>query len=343
MTDRPVVLITGAGGEIGHGLIHRLSDDGTYDIISLDLRGLAPELASRCALSIAGDILDDALLANLFMEHRIVGVFHLAAMLSSSGERNPERAFDVNVNGTMKLLSLASEHARRGERSIRFIFPSTIAVFGLPDLDVKASAGKVGEDEYLNPTTMYGVNKLSCEHLGRYYTRHYGALSEKRSPWHVDFRALRFPGLISADTVPSGGTSDYVPEMLHALAAGKPYECFARADTRIPFMTMPDAVESIMRLFEAPAEALTRTVYNVGAFAPSASEVEELLRKTFPDAQVTYSVDRRRQEFLDTWPADVDDSAARADWGHAPRHGFEEAFADYLIPALTDREVSDEG
>ncbi len=342
MADRPVVLITGAGGEIGHGLIHRISEEGTYDIIALDLRGLDPELASRCRLSVAGDILDAELLRTLFAEHSIVGVFHLAAMLSSSGERNPERAFEVNVDGTMTLFALAGEFAREGERDIRFIFPSTIAVYGLPDRQTKDRAGKVGEEEYLNPTTMYGVNKLSCEHLGRYYARHYGALSEKKSPWRVDFRALRFPGLISADTVPSGGTSDYVPEMLHALAAGRPYACFARPDTRIPFMTMPDAVESIMRLFEAPAQNLSRTVYNVGAFAPSAAEVEELLRRTFAGAEVTYQVDERRQSFLDTWPADVDDSAARADWGHAPRHGFEEAFAQYLIPALSGKEVGQE-
>lgn len=339
MADKPVVLITGAGGEIGHGLIHRLSEEGTYDIIALDLRGLGPELAPLCRLSVAGDILDLELLRSLFSEHHIVGVFHLAAMLSSSGERNPERAFEVNVNGTMNLFALAAEFARDGERDIRFLFPSTIAVYGLPDPGTKAAAGKVGEEEYLNPTTMYGVNKLSCEHLGRYYARHYGALSEKKSPWRVDFRALRFPGLISADTVPSGGTSDYVPEMLHSLAAGKPYACFARADTRIPFMTMPDAVESIMRLFEAPAENLSRTVYNVGAFAPSAAEVEELLRETFPGAVVTYEVDERRQSFLDTWPADVDDTAARTDWGHTPQHGLQQAFAEYLIPALTGKEV----
>ena len=334
MSDTPVVLITGAGGEIGHGLIHRLADDGTYGIVSLDLRGLAPELAGLCSASITGDILDRELLAKIFAEHNIVGIFHLAAMLSSSGERNPERAFDVNVNGTMNLLSLAAEHARQHQRDVRFLFPSTIAVYGLPDQETKDAAGKVGEDQFLNPITMYGVNKLASEHLGRYYARHYGALSENRSEWRVDFRALRFPGLISADTVPSGGTSDYVPEMLHAVASGTPYACFAREDTRIPFMTMPDAVDSIVGLFEAPASNLTRTVYNVGAFAPSAREVEELLRQTWPDAQVTYEVHQSRQDFLDTWPADVDDSAARNDWGYTPQHGFEEAFSSYLIPAL---------
>ncbi len=341
MSNRPVVLITGAGGEIGHGLIHRLADDGTYGIIALDLRGLSPELAKLCTTSITGDVLDRELLEKIFADNEIVGIFHLAAMLSSSGERNPERAFDVNVNGTMNLLALAAESARRHERNLRFMFPSTIAVYGVPDLDTKHATGKVQEDQYLNPITMYGVNKLSCEHLGRYYTQHYAALSEDSSPWRVDFRALRFPGLISADTVPTGGTSDYVPEMLHAVAAGNPYACFARQDTRIPFMTMPDAIQSIVSLFEAPAANLSRTVYNVGAFAPSASEVEELLRKTWPDAQVTYQVNQSRQGFLDTWPGDVDDTAAREDWGYAPRYGFEEAFAQYLIPGLDSAKVEE--
>ncbi|MCB0712240.1 MAG: NAD-dependent epimerase/dehydratase family protein [Ignavibacteriae bacterium] len=329
------VLITGAGGEIGHGLIRRLAEEGSFNIVTLDLKGLNPELAALCTASHTGDVLDAGLIAQIFSDHKIDGLFHLAAMLSSSGERNPERAFDVNVGGTMNLLKSAGEQARLIGQHVKFIFPSTIAVYGLPDPETKQRANKVKEDEYLFPITMYGVNKLSCEHLGRYYAHHYGALSEKKSQWSVDFRALRFPGLISAHTVPSGGTSDYVPEMLHAAAAGQPYACFARSDTRIPFMTMPDAVESILRLFFASREVLTTTVYNVGAFAPSAAEVEALLKESFSGVEISYEVNESRQSFLDTWPADVDDTAARNDWGHNPRHGFREAFADYLIPALS--------
>ncbi|MCE2503914.1 MAG: NAD-dependent epimerase/dehydratase family protein [Chlorobi bacterium] len=335
MSKRHSVLVTGAGGEIGTGLIQRLSNENAFDIIGLDLKGLDPELAGLCTSSYTGDVLDTDLVPRLFLDHQIEAVFHLAAMLSSSGERNPERAFDVNVGGTMNLLKNAAEQARYLEANIRFIFPSTIAVYGLPDLSTKKRAAKVRENDFLNPITMYGVNKLSCEHLGYYYTHHYSALSEKRSQWHVDFRALRFPGLISAHTLPSGGTSDYIPEMLYAAVAGKPYTCFARPDTRIPLMTMPDAVESILRIFSAPFESLGRTVYNVGAFAPSAEEVENLLTEVLSGADISYEVNESRQAFLDTWPEDVDDSAAQADWGHAPQHKFKEAFAEYLIPALT--------
>lgn len=332
---RPVMLITGAGGEIGHGLIEVLLEDDRYDLVTLDLKGLPEEIGSRCREAITGDILDVERVEQIFGGHDVEGVIHLAAMLSSSGERNPERAFEVNVNGTVNLIATAHRAAARRERDIRFIFPSTIAVYGLPDLATKERAGRVGEEEYLMPITMYGVNKLACEHTGRYYTDHYGALVEEKSAYGVDFRGLRFPGLISAFTVPSGGTSDYVPEMLHAAAAGRPYHCFARPDTRIPFMTMPDAVRSIIDLFDAPAAGLTRRVYNVGAFAPSAEEVAALLRETFPSAVIDYEVDRRRQQFLDTWPADVDDLAARRDWGFAPEHTLERAFAEYLLPALS--------
>lgn len=339
--SKPVLLITGAGGEIGHGLIEHLIYAGEVEIVTLDLNGLPAETAAHTRASITGDVLDRELVSRLFSEHAIEGVIHLAAMLSSSGERNPERAFDVNVNGTMVLLAEARRAAERIERDVTFIFPSTIAVYGLPSREEKESAGAVSEDDYLRPVTMYGVNKLACEHLGRYYTDHYGALVENLSPFGIDFRGLRFPGLISSQTVPSGGTSDYVPEMLHAVANGRPYACFARPDTRIPFMTMPDAIRSILELYKAPASNLSRRVYNVGAFAPTADEVASLLRESYPDAEVTYNVDQRRQRFLDTWPADVDDSAARQDWGYRPEHTLRPAFEDYLLPALGRKEPTE--
>src|SRR5205085_10406095 len=127
--------------------------------------------------------------------------------------------------------------------------------------------------DWCQPRTMYGINKLYCERLGGYYEYHYRQLDAHTGPGRLDFRGLRFPGLISAATLPSGGTSDYAPEMLHAAAAGKPYACFVRPDTRIPFMAMPDAVGALLNLAEAPREALTRTAYNIGAFNPSAAEV----------------------------------------------------------------------
>jgi nucleoside-diphosphate-sugar epimerase len=183
---------------------------------------------------------------------------------------------------------------------------------------------------------MYGCNKLYCEQLGRYYARHYKQLSADVAH-RVDFRAVRFPGLISATTRPSGGTSDYAPEMIHAAARGEPYECFVRPDTTIPLMAMPDGVEALMKIARAPRAGLTRTEYNLRAFSPSASEIRDIVLRAFPEATITFSVDDKRQQIVDTWPADVDDSAARADWGFEPMYDLERAFREYLMPTIRQR------
>jgi nucleoside-diphosphate-sugar epimerase len=184
---------------------------------------------------------------------------------------------------------------------------------------------------------MYGCNKLYCEHLGRYYARFYKQLAAEAQTGRVDFRAVRFPGLISAMTVPSGGTSDYGPEMAHAAAKGDPYECFVRPDTRIPFMAMPDCVEALLTLAATSGARLTRTAYNLSAFNPSADEIRAEVLRAFPDATITWLTDVKRQGIVDSWPENVDDSAARRDWGFAPAYDFQRAFRDYLIPTIRQR------
>jgi nucleoside-diphosphate-sugar epimerase len=326
---------------MGHGLIHRVAELGTFDVLALDIRPLDPELARRCAATRVGDILDRHLLERLMSEFEISAVFHLAALLSSRAEFVPETAHEVNVQGTLNLLGLAVEEARSLGRAIRFLFPSSIAVYGLPDLDTKRRSGRVAEDRWLAPITMYGCNKLYCEHLGRYFARHYRQLAPQGRPSGVDFRAIRFPGLISAFTAPSGGTSDYAPEMLHAAARRRPYACFVREDTRIPLMVMPDAIEALLALMAAPTESLTTLVYNAAAFSPTASELADRVRAAFPDAEITFEPDARRQAILDSWPADVDDARARRDWGFRPRYDLDRAFDEYLLPNVTRRPASD--
>src|SRR6516162_817707 len=258
---KPVVLITGASGEIGHGLIERLAANGAHAVVSLDLKPLPGELAPHVQQHFMGSILDNQLLDRILAEYEIDLVFHLAALLSTRGEFAPASAHRVNVEGTMAMLEFAQRQGESHGRPVMFLYPSSIAVYGFPNLQAKSRAGKVKETECTNPTTMYGANKLYCEHLGRYYARHYKQLAADTLSGKIDFRCVRFPGLISAETVPSGGTSDYAPEMIHAAAAGKPYDCFVRPDTRIPFMAMPDAVEAILRLEAAPREALSRKVF----------------------------------------------------------------------------------
>src|SRR5947208_6083300 len=252
MSRQTSTLITGASGEIGHTLIERLAAASGKPIITLDLNPLAPDLARMVRKEFVGSILDTQLLERINAEYEVDRVVHLAALLSTRSEFSPALAHKVNVEGTLNLLEFAQKEGESHGRPVVFFYPSSIAAYGLPDLATKAAAGKVKEDDFLMPTTMYGANKLYCEHLGRYYGRHYKQLAADTQSGKVDFRCIRFPGLISAITVPSGGTSDYAPEMIHAAAAREPYACFVRPDTRIPFMAIPDAVDAILRLVEGP-------------------------------------------------------------------------------------------
>jgi nucleoside-diphosphate-sugar epimerase len=334
---KPVVLITGASGEIGHGLIDRLAEDGARPIVTLDLAPLAPELARKVQRETRGSILDKSALERILAEFEVDLVFHLAALLSTRSEFSPVAAHEVNVEGTLNLLEFAQHEAESHGRPVMFLYPSSIAAYGLPSLEAKRRAGRVREEDWAQPVTMYGCNKLYCEQLGNYYARHYKQLAAESQTGRVDFRAVRFPGLISAVTMPSGGTSDYAPEMIHAAAQGEAYACFVRPDTRIPFMAMPDGVDALLALAAAPRARVTKSAYNLGAFAPAADEVREEVLRAFPAADVTYKVDQKRQSIVDSWPEDVDDSAARADWGFAPKYDFTSAFRDYLIPTIRDR------
>jgi len=331
------VLITGAGGEIGHGLIARLADDGSRSIVTLDVTPLEAAQASRVHREVVGSILDRRLLERILAEFEIDLVFHLAALLSTRSEFAPMTAHEVNVEGTLNLLEFAQHEGESHGRPVVFVYPSSIAAYGLPSLEAKHRAGRVREDQHLQPTTMYGCNKLYCEQLGGYYARHYKQLSKDSPGPRVDFRSVRFPGLISALTVPSGGTSDYAPEMIHAAAQGQAYACFVRPDTKIPFMAMPDGVDALLALAHVPGDRLTQATYNVGAFAPTAEDVRKEVLRAFPAAELTYGVDTKRQGIVDTWPEDVNDAAARRDWGFEPKYDFETAFREYLIPTIKRR------
>ncbi len=334
---KPAVLITGAGGEIGHGLITRLAQDAGRSVITLDVNPLERALGGLVAREFQGSILDTNLLDRIVAEYEVDLVFHLAALLSSRSEFTPIAAHEVNVGGTLNLLEFAQKQGEAHSRPVVFLYPSSIAVYGMPDLDSKDRAGEVKEDQFTHPSTMYGCNKLYCEQLGDYYSKHYKQLARDTVSRKVDFRCVRFPGLISAVTVPSGGTSDFAPEMIHAAARGEAYSCFVRPDTRIPFMAMPDGVEALLQLASAPRERLRRTAYNVGAFNPSAEEVRQVVLRAFPGAKIDYEVDELRQGIVDSWPADLDDCSARKDWGFTPVYDFERAFSEYLIPTIRQR------
>ncbi len=334
---KEVVLITGANGEIGHGLITHLGEQGNVNILALDVQPLDETLKQYCSHFIQGDILDAAMLGRMGSEFIITSIIHLASILSTKAEYNPEMAHRINVEGTLNLLHIAVEQSSAQGRPIKFIYPSSIAVYGLPSIEEKARAGRVKENEWLQPITMYGINKLYCEHLGRYFTYHYRQLAADKPSNPVDFRCIRFPGLISAITVPTGGTSDYGPEMLHHAAQNKPYNCFVRPDSRLPFMVMSDAVKSLLMLESAPADQLSQRVYNVTSYNPTASELYNVVLSAFPKAKINFIPHASRQGIVDSWPGDIDDTAARLDWGWKPDYDMERSFQEILIPAVNKR------
>jgi threonine 3-dehydrogenase len=333
---KKVTVITGALGEIGQALIaHFLKQSGSH-IITLDIRAADAKATQPNVTHITGDILDEALLSRIVSEYEVEAIYHLAALLSTRSEFTPEAAHRVNVEGTLRLLQLAASQSEQRGEPVKFIFPSSIAAYGLPNLDTKHQNPKVKEHEWNTPSTMYGCNKLYCEILGTYYSSHYRQLATA-TPVMLDFRAVRFPGLISAFTMPSGGTSDYGPEMLHAAAKGEPYACFVRPDTAISFMAMPDAVTALLKCAAAPRPSLSRLVYNVSAFSLTAAEIRDLTLQAFPNAEITFDPDLKRQGIVDSWPTDTDDTAARQDWGWQPEYDVNRSFRDYLIPNITLR------
>jgi threonine 3-dehydrogenase len=329
------ILITGAAGEIGEALIQGLAQHDSTRLITLDVRPLPPEI-TRLVTHVQGDILDHALLSRLVSEYEIAAIYHLAALLSTRAEFTPEAAHRVNVEGTLSLLQLASEQSQWRNEPVEFLFPSSVAAYGLPDLEAKQRHPRVKEWEWNYPRTMYGCNKLYCELLGTYYSQHFRQLATER-PIMLDFRAVRFPGLVSAFTVPSGGTSDYGPEMLHAAASQEPYACFVRADSVIPFMAMPDAVTALLKLAAAPHQELTRRVYNVTSFSLTAAQFRQRVLEYFPQANITFEPDVKRNGIVDSWPADMDDHDARRDWGWQPEYDVDRAFEEYLVPNIRQR------
>lgn len=312
------VLITGISGEVGHGLIKKLHGLG-FMLYALDLNTPETEISQYLERFYQGDITDRSLVDKVFEEQDFDIIFHLASILSTGGEKNPELASKVNILGTLNLMENATTSAIKNSKPIKFVFPSSIAAHG-------------------DPITIYGVSKLACESLGRYFSKNYKLLDTSINKNNlIDFRCVRFPGLLSPDTLPSGGTSDYGPEMLHSAAQNKPYECFVREDSTIPFMAMADAAEILYKLATVEKEKLTKEVYEVGGFSVSAGQIYEMTKKYFPEFQMTYKINEERQKIVDSWPKSVESTDAENDWGYKLNYDFEKTFSEYLIPKIRER------
>ncbi len=328
----PVTLITGAAGEIGQALLHRLAGSRGDPIVTVDLRSLSTAGPGHLHREhFQGDILDSTLWEQLLCRYRPTLIFHLAAILSTRAESVPVLAHRVNADGAARLLAMATDLATPDE-PVRFVFPSSIAVYGLPSREAKEAAAPVSEDEHLDPATLYGAQKLYVERLGATIERLGNGL---------DFRAVRLPGLISSDTLPQGGTSDWAPELIHAAARGEPYCCFVDREARLPFCAMPDAVEGVLRLALCQKASLTRSAYNLGGPSLSAAEIIARVARDFPDLEVRFRLDRARDRIVAGWPGAVDDTAARQDFGFSPAHDEETLFSRYLIPGIRRRYLGD--
>lgn len=289
------ILITGAEGQIGSEMIPYLSKIfGSDRIIPSDVRA-----GTRDSRFIFLDVTDNEQLNLAIEKYNVDTIFHLAAILSASGEKNPELAYRVNVSGLYNVLNAGIKH-----KVGLVMVPSSVGVFG-PDTPKE----NVQIETITRPITIYGVSKLIAEQLGNYFHRRYG----------LNVRGLRFPGLISYRTPPGGGTTDYSIEMIIWAVNGNSYECFLREDTKLPMMYMPDALESFLKLAEADDSRLIhRTDFNVTSFSITPRQLEDELKRYFPRFKVTYQPDFR-QNIADSWPGSLDSTAATREWGFSPK------------------------
>ncbi|MDR0437673.1 MAG: GDP-mannose 4,6-dehydratase, partial [Bacteroidales bacterium] len=254
--------------------------------------------------------LDRPKLELLVDKYQIDGIIHLAAILSAVGEKNPQLAWNININGTMNVLEVAREKGIK-----RIFIPSSIAAFG-----PTTPCDKTPQDTILQPSTMYGVTKVAGELLGDYYVQKYG----------MDIRGLRYPGIISNDTLPGGGTTDYAVAIFYDAVKHGKYECFLKEDTMLPMMYMPDCLKATTDLFLADFGKLKHHAgFNVGAFSVTPKELAASIRKFMPNFEITYKPDFR-QAIADSWPNSIDDSAAREEWGWKPQYDLDAMTEDML-------------
>ncbi|CAL8272042.1 unnamed protein product [Merluccius merluccius] len=318
--DRPRVLITGGLGQLGSGLAEILRQQyGKENVILSDIKKPSAHVLSSGPFVYA-DVLDYKQLRELIINNGVTWLVHYSALLSAVGEANVALARKINITGLHNVLDLALENC------LRIFVPSTIGAFGpssprdpAPDLCIQ------------RPQTIYGVSKVHGELMGEYLHHKYG----------LDFRCLRYPGVISAHTHPGGGTTDYAIQIFHdALSTGR-HECYLRPDTRLPMMHIADCHRATVEFMNAPQSWLSLRTYNIDAMSFTPEEVADEIRKHVPQLRVTYKSDPVRQMIADSWPVRFDDSNARRDWGWTPVYGLEGLVSDMLHSIREKR--TDEG
>ncbi len=294
------ILVIGAAGQIGSELVPELRKlYGKDNVVAcMHSKKLCYELEDGPSACV--DVTKKEEIESAIKKYQINEIYHLAAMLSATGEQDPMKAWDINMNSLIHVLEVAKEYKENGH-NIRIFWPSSIAVFG------PTTPKKAPQETILEPSTMYGITKVAGELLCSYYKNKFG----------VDARGLRFPGIISYKTLPGGGTTDYAVAIFYEAIKNKKYDCFVCEGTRLPMMYMPDCIKSIIMLMDAPLENLKHVCYNVAAMSFSAKELYLEIKRYIPDFVCENNPDFR-QKIADSWPQELDDSVARKEWSWKP-------------------------
>lgn len=304
------ILVIGASGQIGVELTLALRKIyGNSNIIASDLRE-ENDLLKGTGPYVSIDVMNKEMLHVQIIRQNITQVYLLAAILSATGEKNPNLAWHLNMQGLLNVLDIARE-----EKLKKVYWPSSIAVFG-----PSSPKQQCPQQTIIEPSTVYGISKYAGEFWCNYYFQRFG----------VDVRSIRYPGLISYKSPPGGGTTDYAIEIFHEAQENKKYNSFLKEDTYLPMMYMPDAIRATIELMEAPADKISvRTSYNLSAMSFSPKEIAAAIQKHIPEFTISYQPDYR-QQIADSWPQSIDDSQARKDWGWAHEYDLERMTEDML-------------
>lgn len=302
------ILIIGANGQIGSALTKALQQThGVNSVVASDINNPHKNVIGIFEKL---DVLDIERLRAVVRKYSVTQIYHLAAILSAKGEQNPRQTWDINMNALWNVLEIA-----RAEHISKVYYPSTIAVFG--DQTPKENTPQFTT---MHPATIYGITKQAGEQLCEYYVRRFG----------LDVRSLRYPGIISYESPPGGGTTDYAVDIFHKAVQNQPYECFLSENTSLPMMYMPDAIRATLELMEAPKEKIkVRYGYNLQGMSFTPAQLAQEIQKHRPDFVVTYKSDFR-QAIADSWVSSMDDSQAREDWGWKPQYDLSEMVVDML-------------
>jgi len=304
------ILVIGASGQIGVELTLALRKMyGNANVVASDLREQNP-LLEGTGPYVSLDVMNKEMLHVQVIRQNITQIYLLAAILSATGEKNPNLAWHLNMQGLLNVLDIARE-----EKLTKVYWPSSIAVFG-----PTSPKQNCPQQTIIEPITVYGISKYAGEFWCNYYFQRYG----------VDVRSLRYPGLISYKSAPGGGTTDYAVEIYLEALEEKKYECFLSEDTYLPMMYMPDAIRATLELMEAPASTISiRTSYNVAGMSFSPKEIAASIQKHIPDFSISYKPDSR-QNIANSWPQSIDASVAANDWGWKPEYDLDKMTADML-------------